>query len=92
MTGIASARYGLALFLLMALFLQGILVVDAADEYRYAGQWGGFGMTEGLKGPWDVTVDAAGNVYVADMDRLEILKYDESGAYLTKWGWESVPD
>jgi len=36
----------------------------------------------------DVAVDAAGNVYVADVSRYRVLKFDPSGNLLLTWGSE----
>ena len=45
----------------------------------------------GLASPWDVAVDAAGNVYIAEADRPRIRKVDGSGVITTvagtgEWG------
>ncbi len=33
-----------------------------------------------------ITTDSSGNVYVADVGNNRIMKFDSSGAYVTKWG------
>jgi len=39
-----------------------------------------------LDGPNGLTVDASGNVYVADTGNDRVQKFDPSGTFLTKWG------
>lgn len=36
--------------------------------------------------PYDVAVDASGNIYVADSNNHRIQKFDSSGNFLLKWG------
>jgi sugar lactone lactonase YvrE len=44
---------------------------------------GGLAVNAGLKGPWGVAVDAAGNVYVADQDAGRVRKISPSGVIST---------
>ncbi len=39
-----------------------------------------------LNGPNDVTVDAAGNIYVADGSNHRIQKFNSEGVFLATWG------
>ncbi|MGZ8189407.1 MAG: fibronectin type III domain-containing protein [Methylosarcina sp.] len=54
-------------------------------------QWGtfGFGGAEGeFAYPRGITVDAIGNIYVADTDNHRIQKFDNAGNFLSQWGTE----
>ena len=53
-----------------------------------AGTTGGLGGE--MNGPIDVTVDAAGNVYVVENDGHRVQKFDPSGAFLRAWGKDVV--
>jgi DNA-binding beta-propeller fold protein YncE len=43
-------------------------------------------------GPTDVSVDAAGNVYVVDSGNHRIQKFDSTGKFLAKWGTRGSGD
>ena len=50
-------------------------------------KWGGFGTLSGrFNTPVGVTVDAAGNVYVADRMNHRVQKFTSDGTFLTAWG------
>ena len=63
-----------------------VQVFDA--EGNYLRSWGAFGATDELGagdllyGPRDITVDAEGNLYVADTGNKRVVKYDAQGAVL----------
>jgi len=42
--------------------------------------------------PWGITVDAQGNVYVADTWNHRIQKFDQAGKFLLEWGAAGQPD
>ncbi|MDY0128785.1 MAG: PKD domain-containing protein, partial [Methanosarcina vacuolata] len=53
-------------------------------------KWGspsGSGIGDGqFDGPWSVSDDSSGNIYVADYDNHRIQKFDSNGNFITKWG------
>ena len=50
-------------------------------------KWGSMGTGNGqFNGPWEVTVDGSGNVYVSENDNHRVQKFDSSGNFITKWG------
>ena len=52
-------------------------------------QWGKQGSKDGqFEGPRGVAVDAAGNVYVADLGNHRVQKFDAQGEFLLAWGKE----
>jgi DNA-binding beta-propeller fold protein YncE len=46
-------------------------------------QWGTSAVLSTAAG---IAVDAAGNIYVSDVDNSRIQKFDPTGAYLAQWG------
>ncbi|MCA9948530.1 MAG: hypothetical protein KDE48_02705 [Anaerolineales bacterium] len=51
-------------------------------------KWGTMGSGDGqLNGPFDIVVDDAGNVYVAEFLNHRIQKFNSSGAFLSTWGF-----
>jgi 4-amino-4-deoxy-L-arabinose transferase-like glycosyltransferase/sugar lactone lactonase YvrE len=52
-------------------------------------QWGKQGSRDGqFEGPRGIAVDAAGNVYVADLGNHRVQKFDAQGEFLLAWGKE----
>lgn len=64
---------------ILALFLLVVNGVMAADTYNFATKWDGFQFSQGI------TVDAAGNVYVADTGNNRVGKYTPEGGIV--WNW-----
>ena len=61
--------------------------------YVYVTQWGTFGSGNGqFDVPAGVATDAAGNVYVADLDNDRIQKFASTGTYITQWGTRGTGD
>jgi hypothetical protein len=53
----------------------------------YLTQWGSFGSGDGqFNLPVGVAMDAAGDVYVADVGNSRIQKFSNTGTYITQWG------
>jgi DNA-binding beta-propeller fold protein YncE len=53
----------------------------------FVSQWGSAGSGNGqFSSPFDVAVDPARNVFVADRGNHRIEKFSAAGAFLTKWG------
>jgi sugar lactone lactonase YvrE len=58
-----------------------------AAEFRFLTAWGGPGLGPGqFDIPDGVTVDPAGNVYVADRENSRIQKFTWDGRHLATWG------
>jgi|GEM_PF-2352723 len=55
--------------------------------YTYSRQWGTEGTGDGdFKLPWNVAVDALGNVYTTESDNSRVQVFDSDGNFLRKWG------
>lgn len=51
-------------------------------------KWGTPGWQQGqFSGPWGITADALGNVYVVDSGNNRVQKFDRLGNFITQWGW-----
>lgn len=78
---IGPAMLGLAVLFALA------LPAPAPAAFGYLGQWGGSGPGDGkFQAAFGIATDASGNVYVADCSRHDVQKFDQSGAFLAKWG------
>ena len=65
--------------------------LSAAGELL--GAWGSTGSGDGeFRFPLDVTVDAAGFVYVADWGNHRIQKFTDGGDFVTAWGTQGSGD
>jgi DNA-binding beta-propeller fold protein YncE len=68
------------------------------NEGNLVSQWGTSGsgegqfLTAGQSGPEDLTVDADGNIYVADRLNNRIQKFDQWGTFLAAFGGEPDRD
>jgi tripartite motif-containing protein 71 len=61
--------------------------VAGAGEFRFLRAWGGPGLGSGqFDIPDGVSVDPAGNVYVADREQNRIQKFTWDGRHLATWG------
>lgn len=61
--------------------------VRADDTYQFVTKWGGSGTADGqLDEPYDIELDAFGNMYVADSGNDRIQKFTGDGDFITKWG------
>jgi DNA-binding beta-propeller fold protein YncE len=77
-----------------AIFLSCLILFPIAAIHTANGQellptnnWGSYGLSNGnFKSPSSVTVDSAGNVYVADTGNNRIQKFSGNGTFITKWG------
>jgi DNA-binding beta-propeller fold protein YncE len=79
----------LAASLLLIVAIQVFMLSGSAlgvENYRFISMW------PSLTGPWyfsaaqGVATDSSGNVYVADTGNNRVLKFNSSGALITKWG------
>ena len=60
---------------------------------RFLGGWGRPGNAAGeFNTPWGITVDYAGDVYVADWRNDRIQKFDPDGRHLATWGTSGQGD
>lgn len=62
-------------------------VAKVSPDGRLLARWGGFGSTPGrFRNPWDVAVDAHGNIYVLDTGNNRIQKLSPAGKVLAVFG------
>jgi sugar lactone lactonase YvrE len=90
-------RLGLVLTLLActaALAIGGAAAVQqagTAGTYKVVGKWGSNGSANGqFLNAQGVTVDEAGNVYVADTDNNRVQVFTGKGAFVRKWGSQGL--
>jgi sugar lactone lactonase YvrE len=58
-----------------------------AGGYKQAGKWGKSGTANGqFRGPFGITTDKSGTVFVADTDNDRVQVFSASGGFLRKWG------
>ena len=65
----------------------GETLTSTPSSYKFLRKWGSDVTSDGrLNLPTGVAVDAAGNVYVADIGNARIQKFSSEGIFLAKWG------
>ncbi len=63
------------------------MIGTSVGGYHLVTTWGSYGTGNGqFNRPYDVAVDASGNVYVADWGNYRIQKFTSTGAFITAWG------
>ena len=79
-------RRASSLAVTIALF--GLLVAGPAEaQFTFVSKWGTQGSGPGqFNQPRSVATDAAGNVYVADLQNSRIQKFTADGTFITQWG------
>src|SRR4030043_386743 len=76
-----------------SLLFAGTFALARAEKYNCTLKWGNYGIGDGqFDHPYDVTIDAAGNVYVADAGNHRIQKFSSKGGFLQTWGSYGVGD
>src|SRR3989337_2007894 len=77
----------LGVTLLLSLLLAGIIALAHAETIQFTLKWGTFGTGNGqFDNPYDVAVDSAGYVYVADTYNHRIQKFTSDGVVVKAWG------
>ena len=62
-------------------------IIQIPYEYKFVRGWGSEGSALGqFNIPWNIDIDAKGNLYVADSLNNRIQKFDSEGNFITKWG------
>ena len=76
-------------FLVIAIASEMFFTSAPTGELIVANQWGKAGGGEGeFNEPIGITVDQAGNVYVADVRNSRIQKFTPNGKFILQWGRE----
>lgn len=71
---------------------RGVTIKKFTRSGTFLTQWGSFGGEPGkFQGIGAITVDSAGNVYVADSYSRRIEKFTSSGAFVTEWKTSTDP-
>lgn len=83
-------RLGRFIMILMLLSVSMLLlpatVVAQTEQPNFLLKWGSYGTGDGyFQYPYGITVDSAGNVYVADSANNRIQKFTSDGNFITKW-------
>ena len=88
MAGRMSSLHGRFAIALAVLGIASILPATVgAQPPIYLTQWGSLGSGDGqFHEPGGVTIDATGNVYVADGANARVQKFTSTGTYITQWG------
>src|SRR5712691_2207863 len=61
----------------------GLVTMSGANSFAYSWQWGAYG---GPVTPNGVTVDASGNVFIADAKNFDVYELAKDGSLLAAWG------
>jgi len=70
-----------------------MITVAYAEEYIFILKWGSQGTGDGqFFWPYGVSVDVAGDVYVADTVNDRVQKFNSSGDFILKWGSSGYGD
>lgn len=84
---IRPVRRGLVLAPLIAIAMTLALTSPASASFGFLTKWGSPGVSSGqFQSPDGLAVDATGNVYVTDLGRDDVQKFDSSGNFITQWG------
>ena len=71
----------------------GFKVTKFSPDGTVLGEWGESGQGDGqFWQPSDITMDATGNIYVADTFNHRVQKFSSNGTFLGKWGSEGTGD
>ncbi|MDD5187437.1 MAG: PKD domain-containing protein, partial [Methanoregula sp.] len=69
------------------------ITVSSSETYVFITKWGSGGPGDGqFNGPWGVSVDPPGNVYISDNSNYRIQKFSSNGSFITKWGSKGSGD
>jgi DNA-binding beta-propeller fold protein YncE len=81
-------RLGGIIFFLIIFALPGIFTPDifAADEFVFEQMWPQQTHSWFFSAPYDLAMDASGNIYVANAGNDRIQKFSPSGDFITSWG------
>ena len=79
----------MARFLISLTFILFFVFPAFAGDYQWISSFGHFGKNPGeLNGPFDVAVDAAGDLYITDANNHRVQKWSSEGKPLLIWGKE----
>ena len=84
-----ASRLAITLVLLTSL----AAIARAEAPPIFVTKWGTLGSGDGqFNNPRHMALDAAGNVYVAEISNHRVQKFSSTGAFLTKWGTNGTGD
>jgi len=77
----------LGIAFLFSLLFASTVALAQVEKYAFIVKWGSSGSGNGqFSYPYDVAVDGAGNVYIADTCNHRVQKFTAAGAFLESWG------
>ncbi|MFC2019121.1 6-bladed beta-propeller [Chloroflexota bacterium] len=92
-------RWFKVISLLVMVLLLNVSVIQSAPASAaepppvFLAEWGSEGTGDGqFEYPFGVTLDATGNVYVADSSNDRCQKFNNSGTFLAEWGFSGAGD